>query len=115
MAAGLGIMAVLAVVAVGSVRAAWGMYQKFSDASVADTASQGELASLQSQYQSVSTTVDELNTQEGMDAAIRERYGVGMPGEGEIDIVQQSTTSAAQATSSQSWLGRVWSALFAWL
>jgi cell division protein FtsB len=114
MATGLGMMAVLGLVAVGSAHAAWGMYQKFTDASAADAAGQAELASMQTEYQSVSTTVTQLGTDRGLEAAIRNRYGVGKPGEGEIDIVPEASSSAPQSGSDQNWFERLWHAVFVW-
>lgn len=111
---GLAAMAVLALVAFGSVRAAWSMYQKFTDASAADAAAQSELSNMQEQYQSVSTTVQALNTSRGLEAAIRGRYGVGRPGEGEIDIVPQAATSTQGGNGPQNWFERLWHAIVIW-
>jgi|GEM_PF-524527 len=114
MVVGLGAMALLALVAVGSARAAWGMYQKFAEASSADASAQGELTTMQAQYGSVSTTVEQLGTSRGLEAAIRQRYGVGKPGEGEIDIVRQASSSDTQNTDGQSWFDKLLHAVFVW-
>ncbi len=111
MAGGLGVMVVLALLAFGSAHAAWDMYQKFSDASTADAAAQGELATMQAQYQSIASTTDALQTDRGLEAAIRTRYGVGRPGEGEIDIIRQATSTATQGSGSQNWFERLWQAI----
>ena len=114
MLVGLGTMVLLALVAVGSARAAWGMYQKFTEASSADASAQTELTGMQNEYQSVSTTVDQLGTERGLEAAIRERYGVGKPGEGEIDVIRQASSSDAQSKGGQSWFDKLWHAVFVW-
>lgn len=114
MVVGLGAMALVALVAVGSARAAWGMYQKFTDASAADAAAQAELGNMQAQYESVSSTVKELGTERGLEAAVRVRYGVGKPGEGEIDIVRQASSSEAQGGGGQGWFESLWHAVFVW-
>ena len=114
MTLGLVSMVALAAVAVGSTRAAWDMYQKFSDASAADAAAQSELAGMQAQYQGVSGTVSDLQTGRGLEAVIRARYGVGRPGEGEIDIVRQATTSGQGGGGGQNWLERLLDAIVIW-
>ena len=114
MAGGLGVMVMLALLVFGSARAAWDMYQKFSEASADDAAAQGELANMQAQYQSISSTTDALQTDRGLEAAIRTRYGVGRPGEGEIDIIRQASTTGAGGSSDTSWWSRLWHAVFIW-
>ncbi len=114
MAAGLSVMVLLALVAFGTGSAAWGMYGKFAEAAAADEAGQKELANLQAQYDDMQKTVDNLSTPRGMEAAVRERYGVGKPGEGEIDIIQEATTTAAAADAPEGFWASLWHALFVW-
>jgi hypothetical protein len=90
------------------------MYQKFTGAAQGDAAAQAELALMQGQYQTVSTTVKGLGTSEGLGAAVRERYGLGLPGEHEIDIVRQATTSANGSAPGPGIWERLWHALFVW-
>lgn len=113
MLGGLLVMAALAVVAGGTASAAWGMYGKFTEAAAADAASRGELATLQTQYEGMSKSVAALSTERGMDAAVRERYGVGRPGEGEIDIIRQATSTQAASATEGFWQS-LWHALFVW-
>lgn len=107
-------VALLAIVAFFSVRGAYHMYQKFTDANDAQSAAQAQLASLQSQYSTVSAQVANLQTSEGTEAQLRERYGVALPGEGEIDIVTQSTTTGTAAAPQESWWSKFWHAIFVW-
>ena len=108
---GLVLMGILAVIALWAAEAAWGMYQKFTEASAADAAAQSELRGMQAQYTAVSTTVQQLGTDRGLEAAIRTRYGVGKPGEGEIDIVRQAATTSPRGSSNQNWFERLWQAI----
>lgn len=114
MGLGLALMGILAVIALWAAEAAWGMYQKFTEAGAADAAAQTELRGMQAQYTSVSATVQQLGTDRGLEAAIRTRYGVGKPGEGEIDIVRQAATSSSQGVGSQNWFERLWQAIVIW-
>jgi len=111
---GLCVMVLLSLVAFGTAHGAWDMYGKFAEAAGDDADAQQQLAQLQVQYESVSQTVKELGTSRGMDAAVRERYGVGLPGEGEIDVIRQASTTMATSTP-QGFLHRLWDALFGWL
>jgi hypothetical protein len=111
MAGGLAAMALLVVVAAGVADAAWGMYGKFIAAAAADAASQQELSALQGQYDGMSASVAQLSTAHGAAAAVRERYGVGLPGEGEIDIIRTATSSAAGAPAQDGFWAGLWRAV----
>ena len=115
MGVGLSAMAVLCLVAYGTASAAWGMYGKFTEAAAADQASQQELSGLKTQYDSVSNTVDGLETVRGMGAAVRERYGLGLPGEREIDIIRESTSTAAAAQAPTGFWQGLMQTLFGWM
>lgn len=108
--AGIVALAALAFVA---ARATWDMYGKFAAASEARTDAESQLAQLQSQYARVATQVEELNTERGVEAAVRQRYGVARPGEGEITIVRQASTTDS-TRSDESWFSKLWSSLFVW-
>lgn len=111
---GLCLMVAVGAVALGTARAAWGMYQKFSDASVANAGIQSELANLKVQYAAVSETVESLSTSRGLEAAVRERYGSAKPGEGEIDIVRQAPAESESAGAEKSFWSRLWQSIFVW-
>jgi len=99
----------LAALAVWSVRSAWSMYQKFTAASDAHAQAQAQLTQLQAQYTRVEAQVAELKTVRGQEGEFRQRYGVALPGEGEIDIVRQAPTSTPGAAEGQNWWQRLWS------
>ena len=107
------LLAALAAMAVISSRAAWEMYTRFADASVAAAAAQGELKALQAQFASTTAEVESLNTARGEEEALRERYGVARPGEGEITIVREKDEADAPAGEEGFFL-RIWHALFVW-
>ena len=113
LAKSLGLLAFLGVLAFVAARGAYGMYGKFSQAEAARALAENQLTDLQKRYSSVKTQVDALNSSRGMEAAVRERYGLGRPGEGEIDIVQEASTSAPVAAP-QSFFQKLWHLLFVW-
>jgi cell division protein FtsB len=111
---GCGAILALALLAFFSVRSAWGMYEKFTEAAAADEQAQNNLAQLQQQYTQVNTDVQEVSTPEGLDGQVRERWGLAKPGEGEIDIVEEPAASATTTPPSQSlwsWLMHAFSVL----
>lgn len=98
-----------------SVRAAWGMYQKFAIASRGDAAAEEELASLIAQHARVSAAVDQLSSERGIEGQIRGRFGVAKPDEGAIMIVRSATSTADTPTTSGGGLfSKIFRALFVW-
>jgi cell division protein FtsB len=112
----LGVAGIVALAGLTFVaaRAAWDMYGKFAAASEARSDAETQLAQLQTQYERVEAQVAELTTDRGIEAAVRERYGVARPGEGEIDIVRHASTSDSGARGSESWFRKLWNSLFVW-
>ena len=105
----------LFVIAIFVARAAFDMYGKFSDASTAADEAQYELAQLLSQEARVSAALDDLSSKRGVEAQVRERFGVALPGEGKIQIVRsESTGDTAQDTSSGNIFIQLFRALFVW-
>jgi cell division protein FtsB len=112
---GVGGVLVLALITAVAGRAAWAMYGKFQEAALADAQAQTELQTLKAQDAQVSTEVSELSTPRGVEAQVRERFGVEKLGEGVIQIVNTDASSTATTTTPRGWLSRTWSALFGWL
>lgn len=102
---GCAAIVVLAALAFFTVRAAWGMYEKFTIAAAADEEEQAQLAQLHQQYAQVSEDVQQVSTPEGIDGQVRERWGLAKPGEGEIDIVETPAAAASSTPPSES----IWS------
>lgn len=107
-----GILALCAVT-VFLVRAAFGMYGKLNRAAAGQEEARAELTLLEEQKKQVAATVEGFSSDRGVEAQIRQRFGVARPGEGEIQIVREApqmpTTPAAE-----SWWKRILRALFVW-
>lgn len=114
--AGLGALGVLALalVAFMAVRGAWGMYTKFAAASEADAAAKVELETLRSQVSQVGASAEALSSDRGVEAGVRERYGVARPGEGQIDIIRREATSTAAKPDEPNIFVKMFRALFVW-
>src|SRR6185312_7650259 len=91
-------LAVLFVITILAVRGAWGMYGKFAEAAQSDELAHKELADLKEQQAQVNASVDSFTNDRGLEAQVRERYGVVKPGEGQIQIVRDSSTTTIQAS-----------------
>lgn len=111
----LGLIGVLGLAAVAFMasRAAWDMYGKFAAASVARAEAEGQLADLQDREAKIEADVAELSSERGIEAAVRERYGVAKPGEGQIAIVRQASTSEPLREES-GFFQSLWRSLFVW-
>ena len=104
----------LALLCVVSVRAAWGMYGKFASAAAAREGVEAQQAALAGQYSQVAAEVKSFSSERGLEAEVRERWGYGRPGEGEIDIVRQTAPTSPAAAAPQGLWQRLWHALFVW-
>ncbi len=106
---------VLLVLVVLSAQAAWHMYGKFAAASGAAAASEAELAHMQAQKESVSSSIEELSSPLGIEENMRERFGVAKPGEGEIRIVRKEGGEEGGSTGAdQNIFIRIFNAIFVW-
>ena len=108
----LGMLA-LAALAFVAVRGAYGMYGKFAEAAAARAGAESQLAELQGRYASVKADVDAFSTDRGVEAALRERYGVAKPGEGQIDIVREASTTEPVAQQ-KNLLQKLWELISVW-
>jgi cell division protein FtsB len=104
----------LSVVAGVSLRAAWNMYDKLLLASETSAATQAQLAALRTQHSEVKEALGELSSPRGVEAQVRERFGVARPGEGQITIVRQESPAGVGGARTQNLLERLWDALFVW-
>jgi hypothetical protein len=116
MRAGVGTLGVvlLAFVAFFAVKGAWGMYVKFAAASEADAASKVELAALKEQEAQVGESAEALASSRGVEAGVRERFGVARPGEGQIDIIRREASSTPFAPEEPNIFQKIFHALFVW-
>ena len=104
----------LAFLIIVSARAAWDMYGKFSAASESRQAAESELQALQEKKERVEAAVVSLSSERGVEAEVRERFGVAKPGEGEIKIVRDESQDAPDVSKSKNIFQRIWEALFVW-
>ncbi len=105
---------VLLVITIIAVRASWGMYNKMLVASQGQEKAEAELANLKQEQVQVAAAITELSSPRGIEAQVRERFGVVRPGEGAIQIARTQPTTTTTIRTPQSWWRRAIHALFIW-
>ena len=96
------------------VRAAWGMYDTFKVAVDERDNAFSQLASLKSSQERLSSSVVAFETPAGIEHEIRERFGVALPGEGEIQIVRDENPESVQTVPQENAFFHVLKSLFVW-
>ena len=112
--AGVAGVIVLGFITFSAAKAAWVMYGKFNEAAVSDADAQQNLSQLTEQQTQVSARVNSLSTERGQEAQLRQSYGVALPGEGEIQIVREASSSTPEPPPEPSFWVKVWHTLFVW-
>lgn len=87
-----------------SAHAAWKVYLNNKESEQAAADSEKQLATLQDRQAFLSDQLVKLQTAEGRESSLREKFGVGKPGENLAIIVSVESTSTATSTSGF-WLG----------
>lgn len=108
------VCAALVFVSGASVKAAWGMYQTFDMATAEQEIAEAELGVLKAEHAAMAATLERFNTERGIETALRERFGVVRPGEGEIRIVRDKGKETIGTEEDSNPFSRLFHALFAW-
>jgi cell division protein FtsB len=113
--AGVIVVGLLFVLTTAAVRAAYGMYQTFNIAAEGHASAELELTTLKEQERHVNATIAALNSERGVEEAVRERFGVVKPGEGEIRIVRdKDAETTGNGNESDNMFVRIFQSLFVW-
>jgi cell division protein FtsB len=91
-------------------RATWGVYLKEKESRVNMLLASSSLAELQARHDLLSNEVGRLQTPEGQDEAIRDKYQVAKPGEQEVVIVD-ATSTVAPPDVGQGVLQKMWNSI----
>jgi len=90
------------VILVLLIRGAWGIHEKALLADHRLEQAKAELTGLQQQHDSLSASIGQLSTTQGIEAALREKYHAVKEGESVAVIVDTSTSVDDNATGSPS-------------
>jgi cell division protein FtsB len=108
------IAGVLLFISSATVKAAWEMYQTFDVASKERSSTETELEVLRKEHTTMTASLAEFSTDRGVEAAVRERFGVVKPGEGEIRIVRTKSIEPVEEVAGDNPFSRLFGALFTW-
>lgn len=92
-------IAVLFIVAFLLIRGTYGIYEKAAETTRDRDRMQAKLAELQARQQVIDNQVDTLQTDEGLERALRQKFGVARVGESIaliVDSQSDATTTAPQ-------------------
>ena len=102
----------LVIVVVSAAGGVWNIYRKDQEAARLNAEAQAQLADLKQRQAKLQGDYEKLQTDRGMEEALREQYALGKQGEGMIVIVEPEKPQPIQATSSiMQWFKDMWSHL----
>ncbi len=91
----------LFILFVSAVFGVWGVYQKDRESMVLRAQAQAQLSDLSERQSQLNADISTLQTERGMEAALRQQYALAAQGEDMIIIVDAtSATPVEEATSS---------------
>lgn len=99
------ILAALGVMVLSLSWGVWNIYRKDQESARLNGEAQAQLADLKERQSKLETDLGSLQTDRGMEAALRAQYALGKPGEGLVVIVEPEKPAPLEATSSvMQWL-----------
>lgn len=101
---------VIAIITTFFLRGAWGVWQKQKESEVKLKETEAALALAQNRQTVLTQNIERLNTQEGVEHEIRERFSVKKPGEDVILVVEPEQATSGEVTESKS----SWSKVVSW-
>jgi len=105
-------IALMLVLLVFMARGTYSIYQKERDAAAQRDLMQQQFATLQARETVISADVQALQTNTGLDKALREKFGVAAAGESVAVIVDATATDATTAPPvQQTFFQKFWSAV----
>jgi len=101
---------VLAVVFLGN--ATWNVYRTYHDARARESRTKDELSALVLREERLVGEIARLNTEEGREEEMRERFGVGREGEHLIVITKKELENSDGSHPIVPWYKMLWNRLF---
>lgn len=90
-----------------AARATWNVLAKEHQSAANALQAQSELNRLTDRQELLGTEINKLSTDDGIDEAIRQKFGVSKPGEEMIVIVEKDQTPTTTEATTTSWWGKV--------
>ncbi len=92
-------------------RGTWNIAQKYRESARLVTDLRAQEVELTTKQASLKADIAKLNTDEGLDAEIKDKFNVVKPGEQVAVIVDATKPATSTATSTPSWWKRLWSSI----
>lgn len=104
-------LVVLGILILFAANATWGVFTTYRESRANRERAESELAALESRRDIISSEVARFETPEGIEAAIREKYGLVKEGEGVIIIVPETASAVVKGNEVGSFLSSLWEGL----
>lgn len=101
-------IAILGILILLVARGTYGIYQKEKDTTAQRDMIQQQLATLEAREGVISGDVAALQTNAGLEKALRQKFGVAASGESVVVIVNASTTTATSTPPTPGFFQKVW-------
>jgi len=106
------LLAGIAILVISAAWGVWNIYRKDRESGRLNAQAQARLADLKQRQVKLQTDYDKLQTERGMEEALRDQYALGKQGESLIVIVEPQKPAPIEATSSiMQWLKDIFSHL----
>ncbi len=106
---------VLLVVIAFLIKPTWNIYKKSQESEQNLARAKEELAELEKREKELSAVLKSLQSEEGIDEEIREKFGVAKPGESVVVIVEEKEDSEEKIVENPpGFLKRTWSRFVGW-
>ncbi|MBI2612442.1 hypothetical protein HYW59_01340 [Candidatus Kaiserbacteria bacterium] len=102
----LGLVA-LFVLVVFAAAGVWGVYQKEQESAERRAEAEAARTDLEERQGQLSADIERLESDRGLEEALREQYSLAERGEQLIVIVDTAATSIEATSTSRGWLGRI--------
>lgn len=102
----LGLLALFALV-VFAASGVWGVYQKERESGERRAEAETERADLEKRQNQLSTDIERLRTDRGLEETLRQQYGLAERGEQLIVIVDAAAATTGETSSSRNWFQKL--------
>ena len=101
------VVIIIVIIALYSLYSTWSIYEKMVQSREAMEKSEKELLTLATKNNQLDADISQLQTSDGVEKEIRNKFGVAKPGENMAVIVSDDDASSSATSTHQSFLERI--------